>query len=64
MFQNEELSNILKDIFGDEEEVDAREQEEDDMCDDEGENGNADARGFCLWNEHSVFSICKMYIIM
>ena len=37
MFQNEELSNILKDIFGDEEEVDAREQEEDDMCDDEGE---------------------------
>ena len=37
MFQNEELSNILKDIFGDEEEVDAREQEGDDMCDDEGE---------------------------
>ena len=45
MFQNEEY--ILKEIFGDEDEVDAREQEENDMCDDEGENG----RGFCLWNE-------------
>ena len=46
MFQNEELSNILKDIFGDE-----REQEENDMFDDEGDNDNAGARGFCLWNE-------------
>ena len=51
MFQNEELSNILKEIFGDEEEVDEREQEENDMFDDEGDNDNADARGFCLWNE-------------
>nr|XP_022307649.1 uncharacterized protein LOC111113648 [Crassostrea virginica] len=49
--QNEELSNILKEIFGDEEEVDEREQEENDMFDDEGDNDNADARGFCLWNE-------------
>ena len=59
LFQNKaEFSSILKEIFGDDEEVDAREQDDNTMCDDEG---SADATGFCLWNEPQCVNICFQY---
>ena len=38
-----------------------REQDDITMCDDEGENGSADATGFCLWNEAKLYNICFQY---